>query len=98
MRWLPIVLLIAASAPAARAAPPPDGPALASGCSGCHAVSRSVETPVPRIIGVEPARISAAMREFRAGDRPGTVMGRIAKGFTDAEIDAIAVWLGAQRD
>ena len=36
------------------------------------------------------------MREFKSGARPATVMGRIAKGFDDAEIDAIAQWLGAQ--
>ena len=32
------------------------------------------------------------MQDFRSGARAGTVMDRIAKGFTDAEIQAIAAW------
>jgi cytochrome c553 len=36
------------------------------------------------------------MQAFRSGERPSTVMGRIAKGFSDDEIRAISVWLGAQ--
>ncbi|MDB5405146.1 MAG: hypothetical protein JWL84_58 [Rhodospirillales bacterium] len=38
------------------------------------------------------------MREFRSGQRPATVMDRIAKGFTEDETQAIAAWLGAQKD
>jgi cytochrome c553 len=38
------------------------------------------------------------MAEFRSGQRPATVMGRIAKGFSDDEIKAIAAWWSSQRD
>ncbi|PYN57357.1 MAG: cytochrome C, partial [Candidatus Rokuibacteriota bacterium] len=41
--------------------------------------------------------IIKAMQDFRSGARAGTVMDRIAKGFTDAEIQAIAAWYAAQR-
>jgi cytochrome c553 len=37
------------------------------------------------------------MQDFRSGARPGTVMDRIAKGFTDAEIQAIAAWYAEQK-
>jgi cytochrome subunit of sulfide dehydrogenase len=59
-------------------------------------MSAKVETPVLRILGRQPAEIIAAMLAFRSGARPSTVMGRIAKGFSDDEIRAIAVWLAAQ--
>jgi cytochrome subunit of sulfide dehydrogenase len=36
------------------------------------------------------------MQAFRSGARPATVMGRIAKGFSDDEVKAIAAWYGAQ--
>jgi cytochrome c553 len=36
------------------------------------------------------------MQAFRSGGRPSTVMGRIAKGFTDTEIQAIAAWLSTR--
>jgi len=39
----------------------------------------------------------AAMQAYRSGQRPATVMDRIAKGFSDDEITAIATWFGAQR-
>jgi cytochrome subunit of sulfide dehydrogenase len=38
------------------------------------------------------------MQGFRSGARPATVMDRIAKGFTDEEVKAIADWFGAQKD
>jgi cytochrome c553 len=85
-------LAFAISAPAIAAEPPPG----ASSCSGCHAASAKVDTPVPRILGRQPAEIIAAMQAFRSGERPSTVMGRIAKGFSEDEIRAIAVWLAAQ--
>jgi sulfide dehydrogenase cytochrome subunit len=37
------------------------------------------------------------MRAFRSGEKPATVMDRIAKGFSDEETRAIADWLGAQQ-
>ena len=36
------------------------------------------------------------MQAFRAGQRPATVMDRIAKGFSDAEVQAIAAWYAQQ--
>jgi cytochrome c553 len=87
-----LALALAISAPAIAAEPP----AGASSCSGCHAANPKVDTPVPSIRGRDPAEIVAAMQAFRAGERPSTVMGRIAKGFSEDEIRAIAVWLAAQ--
>ena len=87
-----LALAFAISAPAIAAEPP----AGASSCSGCHAASAKVDTLVPRIFGRQPAEIIAAMQAFRNGERPSTVMGRIAKGFSEDEIRAIAVWLAAQ--
>lgn len=37
-------------------------------------------------------QIQSAMQAFRAGTRASTVMDRIAKGFTDEEVRAIAQW------
>ena len=51
---------------------------------------------MPRILGRQLAEIIAAMQAFRSGERTSTVMGRIAKGFSEDEIRAIAVWLAEQ--
>ena len=74
-----------------------DAPPGASSCSGCHPAARSVDTTVPRLNGREAAQLASAMQDFRSGKRPATVMDRIAKGFTDDEIQAIAAWLAAQK-
>jgi sulfide dehydrogenase cytochrome subunit len=93
--WLVLLLLPSGAFGEAMAADAPPG---ASSCSGCHAVSRSIDTPVKRLIGSNPADIVAAMQAYRSGQRPATVMDRIAKGFTDDEIKAIADWYGAQKE
>jgi cytochrome subunit of sulfide dehydrogenase len=84
------VLVLAGTDAAAVTAGAPPG---ASSCSGCHASSITVNTPVPRILGRQSAEIVAAMQAFRTGERRSTVMSRIAKGFSEDEIQAIAAWL-----
>lgn len=75
-----------------------DAPAGASACSGCHATSSKVETPAPRLIGLKATDIENAMRAYRSGERPATVMDRIAKGFSDDEVKAIAKWYADQKE
>ena len=53
---------------------------------------------VPRLIGRDPTDIVTAMQGFKSGQRPATVMDRIAKGFSDDEVKAIAAWYSAQKD
>jgi cytochrome subunit of sulfide dehydrogenase len=81
------------TAGAASAEPPPG----AAACSGCHPASARVTSPVPRLAGLDRAAIVRAVQEFRSGKRAATVMDRIARGFTDEEIDAIAAWWATQR-
>ena len=97
--WPPIggfalLVVLAGTVAATAAEAPPPG---ASSCSGCHATSAAVETPVPRLVGRAAAQIVAAMHEFRSGQRPATVMDRIAKGFSDPEVTAIGDWYARQR-
>jgi len=72
-------------------------PAGAASCSGCHPSTVRVTSPVPRLAGLDRAAIVRAMQDFRSGQRVATVMDRIAKGFTDDEIQAIAAWYASQR-
>ena len=74
-----------------------DAPPGAAACSGCHAVNTAAETPVPKITGRNANEMVAEMAAFRSGAKPSTVMGRIAKGFTDDEMRPIAAWLAAQK-
>ena len=92
-----ILACLAVSSGAALAQSPAP-PAGAASCSGCHANSKSVDTPVPRLQGRSAAEIAAAMQAFKSGARPATIMDRIAKGFTDPQSQAIADWYAAQKN
>jgi sulfide dehydrogenase cytochrome subunit len=98
MKVLSMVLTLAAvgacGAPARAASEPPPG---ASSCSGCHAVNAAASSAVPKITGRDAAEILALMAAFRDGSRPSTVMGRLAKGFSDDELRPIAAWLADQK-
>lgn len=91
MRVIAAVLpLVFTSAGASAASPTP----LVAGCEGCHGGD---DPRLPKIAGRSAADIVAAMTAFRNGRRPATVMDRIAKGFSEGEIAAIAAWYAARR-
>ena len=95
LKFLAAAIGFAAIAAAVVASAEP--PAGAASCSGCHPASTRVTSPVPRLAGLYPAAIVRAMQDFRSGTRAATVMDRIAKGFTDEEIRALAAWYATQR-
>ena len=76
-----------------RAAEAPPG---ALSCSGCHPPHTASGSPAP-LAGQAAGAIVTAMQAFRRGDRAATVMDRIARGFSDDEVEAMAVWFEMQR-
>jgi sulfide dehydrogenase cytochrome subunit len=91
-----IAFAVATAPIAAAHAASPEPPPGAASCSGCHAAGTKVDTPVPRLAGRKGADIVTEMQAFKTGQKPSTVMDRIAKGFSDAEIQAIADWYAEQ--
>ncbi|MGL4285702.1 MAG: c-type cytochrome [Phreatobacter sp.] len=69
-------------------------PLGALACGGCHPASTG--GLVPPLAGMPADAITAAMLAFRAGARPATVMDRIAKGFSEDEIKALADWFARE--
>lgn len=92
--WAAAIGIVSIAAATVAGADPPPG---AASCTGCHPTSTRVTSPVLRLHGMERTAIIRAMQDFRAGTRTGTVMDRIARGFTDEEIQAIAAWYAAQK-
>ncbi len=62
----------------------------AASCLTCHAAGA-----LPPLAGRPQADIVAAMRAFRDGSRASTVMQQIARGYSDAQVSAIAAWFAA---
>jgi sulfide dehydrogenase cytochrome subunit len=65
-------------------------PLAAEGCLGCHGPDGKGGPGAAAIAGRDRAELVAIMLAFRANERPGTIMGRIARGYTEAEIAAVA--------
>lgn len=63
---------------------------IALSCQGCHGPGGHSPGPVPSINGRSAVALADALHSYRADQRPSTVMGRIAKGYSDAEIEAVA--------
>ena len=65
---------------------------LANTCNGCHGPDGVSQGPAaPTIAGMNKFYLVESMKAYRDGtNRPSTIMQRIAKGYTDAEIDKIA--------
>ncbi len=82
------LLLVALAMPAV-AAPPPG----AQGCDGCH--GQRAEAVIPPLRGRGADDVAAALLAFRRGERPATVMDRIARGFSEDELRAIAAYVVA---
>lgn len=84
---LALAMATAAAAPALASGP---APLAAEACTGCHGAEGRGVTGGAAIAGRDKAELVAILTAFRANERPGTIMGRIARGYTDAEIAAIA--------
>jgi sulfide dehydrogenase cytochrome subunit len=83
-----VALTLASVAPAS--AQDADPQLLTVSCAGCHGPRGHSPGPIPSIYGRNAASIAETLRAFRDGTRPSTVMVRIAKGYTDTEIDVVA--------
>lgn len=93
-------IILVAAALAAPAAQAQDAASrnLAAPCAICHGTGGKPSTrDVTPLAGLAREQIVAQMRAFRDGQRPATVMHQIAKGYNDAQIDAIAGWYAAQK-
>lgn len=84
-------MVVAASLLAAPALVLGGSPPDASSCLGCHPVAAN-DSPVLSLSTLTAEQIVTAMQAYRSGTRQATVMDRVAKGFSDEEIRAIAQW------
>ncbi len=63
---------------------------LANPCAGCHGPDGDSPGSIPSLTGLSADDIISSMKAFKTDQRKGTVMNRIAKGYTDEEIHLMA--------
>jgi len=66
------------------------GAVLTNTCFSCHGTDGKSVGGMPTIAGKSESFIAKKLKGFKKGADDPTVMKRIAKGFTDAEIAALA--------
>jgi sulfide dehydrogenase cytochrome subunit len=70
---------------------------VAATCANCHGTDGRSRGGVPSLAGQDKGYLIRQMRDFRDGKRPSTVMQQLAKGYTDAEVEAAAAYFAAQK-
>jgi len=75
----------------------PTAAMLANTCAGCHGTNGASNGPAtPTIAGMSADFFVDKMKEYQAGTMHSTIMGRIAKGYTEEEIKAMADYFASQ--
>jgi sulfide dehydrogenase cytochrome subunit len=70
---------------------------LANTCAGCHGTSGHSAGPAsPIIAGINSTVFVDTMNGYKSGDIYSTIMGRIAKGYTDEELELMAEFFNTQ--
>lgn len=99
MKWKGWALATGALAFSATAmAAPPSAEMISFACAGCHGTNGgSAGLTMPSLASQSKPAIVDAMKKFKSGERPSTVMGRLAKGYSDADFDAMATFFSKQK-
>ncbi len=96
IRYLLVIcsLVFSSTAPAAT----PSAAMLANTCAGCHGTNGSSVGPAsPTIAGISRDYFIETMEAYQKGERPSTIMARIAKGYTNEEIKLMADFFSKQK-
>ena len=68
---------------------------LAATCATCHIRGGAGNLAIPPLDGRPAAETAETLRAYKSGARAGTVMPQLARGYGDADLDAIAQWYAA---
>ncbi len=92
-----IAALLTASLAPALADPSKPVPLIAQACAGCHGQYGAGQGATPPIAGTPKEDFLKVWAAFRANERPATIMNRIARGYTDEEVAALADYFASLR-
>jgi cytochrome c553 len=70
---------------------------LAATCANCHGTNGHAQGDMKPLAGVSADKLLAQLADFRSGNQPATIMHQIVKGYTEAQLQAIAAYLAAQK-
>jgi len=91
--FLTVGLAFSATTMSAQAGGMADVRILVSNCFNCHGTNGVSAGVIDGLDELSSKRMSKAMKQFKSGAKAATIMNRIAKGYSDAEIDAMAKYI-----
>lgn len=94
---LALVLALATASGFAQTGDATLGRNVAANCASCHGTNGVSQAGMPPLAGRSKDELVRKMQEFRSGRTPSTIMGQIAKGYSDAQIDLAAAYFAAQK-
>lgn len=68
---------------------------ISATCLSCHGANGKSMGAIPSLAGLEKGYFVQAMKDFKSGARPGTIMKRHAAGYTDAEFEAMGAYFAS---
>ena len=70
---------------------------MAANCANCHGTGGNSAGGMPSLAGQSREALARALREFREGKRPSTIMHQLSKGYSDEQIELIAAYFANQK-
>lgn len=69
----------------------------AASCAACHGTEGRAVGGMPALAGKPKEELYRALKAFKEGGKPATVMHQHAKGYTDAQLERIAAYFAKQK-
>lgn len=74
------------------------GATVAAACASCHGIDGNSDNPSsPRLAGLEPEYLAAAIRAYKDGTRDHAMMADFVEALEDEVIENVAAFYGAQK-
>jgi cytochrome c553 len=73
-----------------------NGEALGDACTSCHGIDGHSKGYIPSIAGVSKATLLQELKAFRAQSAQATIMNRIARAYTDPELEVLAQYFSSR--
>lgn len=100
--WLAAAVLTCTSAPVLAQTPvaalrAQDVAVLAASCANCHGPDGRSTGGIPQLRGLPEQHLLQRLQAFKAGTaKDATVMTRLAKGYDDEQLKALATWFSKE--
>ena len=72
------------------------GQAIGYSCAGCHGTNGVSQGSAPSIAGEKAENLKQMLLDYKNDKEKGTIMNRIAKGYSDEELAAVSEFFAKQ--